>query len=64
MSHHTTIIATTESNNNNTTNFHSVLKMITNYKELMLKLLFIHRGGFVFESLQKTFKSHFEYDLN
>jgi hypothetical protein len=51
MSHHTIIIATTEINNNNITNFHSVLKMIIDYKELMLKLLFIHRRGFAFGSL-------------
>jgi hypothetical protein len=42
MYHHTTIIATIEKKKNNITNFHSVLKMIADYKELMLELLFIH----------------------
>jgi hypothetical protein len=64
MSHHTTIIATTKINNNNITNFHSDLKMIAIYKELVLKLFFVHKGGFVFESFQETFKSHFGYDLD
>jgi hypothetical protein len=63
MSHHTTIIVTTEKNNN-ITNFHSVLKMKTIYKDLMFKLLFVHKGGFVFESFQETFKSHFGYGLD
>jgi hypothetical protein len=64
MSHHTTIIVTTKKNNENITNFHNILKMIINHKELMLKLLFVHKGGFAFGSLQKIFKSCFEYDLN
>jgi hypothetical protein len=64
MSHHTTIIATTERNNNNITNFRSVLKMIVICKELVFKLLFVPRGGFVFKSFQEPFKSHFGYDLD
>jgi hypothetical protein len=63
MSHHTTIIATTNGNNSDITNFHSVLKMIANYKELMLKLLFVHKRRFAFGSLQETFKFRFGYDL-
>jgi hypothetical protein len=30
----------------------------------MFKLLSIHIGGYAFESLQETFKSHFGYDLD
>jgi hypothetical protein len=56
ISHHTTIIATTEKNNNNIINFHNVLKMIADCKELMLKLLFIHREGFALGSFLETFK--------
>jgi hypothetical protein len=37
-------------------NFHGVLKMIANYKELVFKLLFIHRGGFALRSFLETFK--------
>ncbi len=33
------------------TNFHSVPKLIANCKELMLELLFIHKGRFHFKSL-------------
>jgi hypothetical protein len=64
MSHHTTIIATTNGNNNNITNFHHVLKMIADYKELVLKLLFVHKRRFAFGSLQETFKFRFGYDLD
>jgi hypothetical protein len=64
MSHHTTIIATIERNYNNIINFHNVLKMIIDYKELVFELLFIHIGGFAFGSLQETFNSHFRYDLD
>ncbi len=56
ISHHTTIIATTKRNNNNMINFHSVLKMIIDYKELVLKLLFVHKRGFAFKSFLETFK--------
>jgi hypothetical protein len=51
MSHHTTIIVITKRNNNNITNFHNVLKMIIDCKELVFELLFVHRGGFSFGSL-------------
>ncbi len=64
MSHHTTFIATTEKNKNNIINFHSVLKMMADYKELVFELLFIHKRGFALGSLQKTFKSCFGYDLD
>jgi len=64
MSHHTIIIATIEKNNNNITNFHNIFKMIADYKELVLKLLFIHKKGFVLGSFQETFKSHYGYDLD
>jgi len=64
ISHHTNIIATIERNNNNITNFHNVLKMIANNKELVLKLLFVHRGGFMLGSLHETFKSCFGCDLD
>ncbi len=30
----------------------------------MLKLLFVHRGGFIFGNFRKTFKSHFGCDLD
>jgi hypothetical protein len=50
MSHHTSIIVTTKRNNNIINNFHSVLKMIIDCKELVLKLLFVHKGGFVLGS--------------
>jgi hypothetical protein len=50
ISHHTTIIATIKSNNNNIINFHNVLKMITDFKELMFELLFIHREGLLLEA--------------
>jgi hypothetical protein len=30
----------------------------------VLELLFIHKGGFAFGSLWKTFKSCFRYDLD
>jgi hypothetical protein len=56
ISYHTTIIATIERNNNNIINFHIVLKMIVDYKELMLELLFIHKRGFVLGSFLDTFK--------
>jgi hypothetical protein len=64
MSQHTIISVTTKKNNKNITNFHNVLKMIANYKELVLELLFVHKGGFAFGSFQKIFKSYFEYDLD
>jgi len=64
VSHHTTIIATIERNYNNIINFHNVLKMIIDYKELVFELLFIHIGGFVLGSLQETFNPHFRYDLD
>jgi hypothetical protein len=64
MSHHTTIIVTTKKNNKNITNFHNVFKMIIDYKELVLELLFVHRGGFAFGNLQETFKSCLEHDLD
>jgi hypothetical protein len=54
--HHNSIIATTRRNNNNIINFHSALKMMADYKELMFKLLFIHRGGFALGSFLETFK--------
>jgi hypothetical protein len=50
MSHHTIIIATIERNNNNITNFHNVLKMVANYKGLMLELLFVRKGRFALGS--------------
>ncbi len=56
ISHHITIIATIEINNKNIINFHSVLKMITDYKELMFELLFVHIGGLAFGSFLETFK--------
>jgi hypothetical protein len=56
ISHHTTIIAKTERNNDNIINFHIVLKMIFDCKELMFKLLFVHRGRFALGSFLKTFK--------
>jgi hypothetical protein len=56
ISHHTTIIATIERNNNNIINFHNVLKMIADCKELMFELLFVHKGGFVLGSFLETFK--------
>jgi hypothetical protein len=59
MSHHTTIIATIEKNYNNIINFHNVLKMIIDCKELVFELLFIHKGGFVLGSLQENFNSCF-----
>jgi DUF438 domain-containing protein len=46
------------------TNLYNVPKFITNYKELVLKLLSIHKGGSTLASLWKTFKSHFKYDLD
>jgi hypothetical protein len=64
MFHHTTIIIKIDKNNNNITNFHNVLKMIADCKELLLELLFVHKGGFVVGSLQETFKSCFRYDLD
>jgi hypothetical protein len=51
MSHHTIIIATIERNNNNISNLHNVLKMVADYKKLMLELLFVHKGGFALGSL-------------
>jgi hypothetical protein len=51
MSHHTIIIATIKRNNNNITNLHNVLKMVADYKKLMLELLFVHKGGFALGSL-------------
>ncbi len=44
--------------------FDSVPKLIAGCKELVLELLFIHKGGFAFGSLWKTFKSCFRYDLD
>jgi hypothetical protein len=38
--------------------------MIADCKELMFKLLFIPRGGFVVRNLHETFKSHFGCDLD
>jgi hypothetical protein len=64
MSHDTTIITTIDRNNNNITNFHSVLKMIDDCRELMFKLLLVHIRGFAFGILQENFKSHFGYDLD
>jgi hypothetical protein len=63
MSHHTTVITTIERNYNNIINFHNVLKMIIDYKELVFEL-FIHKGGFALGSLQETFNSRFGYDLD
>jgi hypothetical protein len=64
MSHHTTIITTTNGNNNNIINFHNNPKMIIDYKELMLKLFFVHKRWFALGSFQKTFKFCFGYDLD
>jgi hypothetical protein len=55
ISHHTTFITTTKRNNNNIINFNNVLKMIANYKELVLEL-FVHKGRFALESFLETFK--------
>jgi hypothetical protein len=54
MSHHTIIIATRERNNNSITNFHIILKMIVDCKELMLTLLFVYIGGFALRSHAKA----------
>jgi hypothetical protein len=56
ISHHTIIITTIERNNNNIITFHNVLKMVINYKELVLKLLFVHKGRYAFGSFLKTLK--------
>jgi hypothetical protein len=56
ISHHTIIITTIERNNTNIITFHNVLKMIANYKGLVLKLLFVHKGRFALGSFLKAFK--------
>jgi hypothetical protein len=56
ISHHTTIIAKIERNNNNIINFHIVLKMIVDCKELVFELLFVHIGRFALGSFIETFK--------
>jgi hypothetical protein len=43
-------------NNNNIINFHIVLKMKSDYKELVLELLFVHRRRFTLRSFLDTFK--------
>jgi len=53
MSHHTIIIATTEINNNNISNFHSVLKMIIDYKELVSSCCVFTEEGLLLEASKK-----------
>jgi len=53
MSHHTIIIATTEINNNNISNFHSVLKMIIDYKELVSSCCVFTEEGLHLEASKK-----------